>query len=82
MTTGKVVPAKHWKNKLTGATASIHGSVPWRGADKEDWEVVEAGFTISWPDGTFGIGREPFASRERAQRWVDEHPKFPGMSQG
>jgi hypothetical protein len=86
MTTGKVIPAKHWKHKGPGSsTASIYGAVPWTGAKgncKEDWEMVEDGFTIAWPDGTVGIGRPPFANRDAAQKWVDEHPRFPGMSQG
>ncbi len=85
MATGKVIPSKHWEHKTTGRRASLYGAVPWTGEagdGKEHWEVVENGWTIAWPDGTVGIGRIPFASADQAQKWVDEHPRFPGMNQG
>lgn len=43
---------------------------------------VVDGWTIQHPDGTVGLGRAPFATREAAQAWIDAHPHFPGMSQG
>ena len=81
--TGEVIPSKRWKHKQTGATASLYGAVPWTGAPgdrKEDWHLEEVGWTISWPDGTIGIGRPPFKSKAEAEKWVEEHPRFPGMN--
>jgi hypothetical protein len=40
------------------------------------------GWTVAHPDGTRGLGRPPFATREAAQAWCDANPYFPGMSQG
>jgi hypothetical protein len=82
---GKVIASKQLRNRTTGATASPYGAVPWTGAPgnrREDWEMEEVGFTISWPDGTVGIGRQPFATREAAEAWMKEHPRFRGMSAG
>ncbi len=79
---GKVIPAKRWENRRTGATASVYGAVPWTGGAgnrQEDWEMVEKGWTISWPDGTVGIGRTPFESKDAAEKWTEEHPHFRGM---
>jgi hypothetical protein len=46
------------------------------------WTLETRGFTIRHPDGTTGLGRAPFATRDEAQAWVDAHPHFPGMNQG
>lgn len=43
---------------------------------------VVSGWTLLHPDGTTGLGRPPFATREDAQEWADLHPNFPGMTQG
>ena len=45
-----------------------------------DAELVDGGWTVQHPDGTRGLGRAPFASRDEAQAWCDAHPNFPGMS--
>ena len=82
---GKVIPAKKWKHKSTGATASLYGAVPWSGSkgdEKSDWEMVEEGWTIQHPDGTIGIGKPPFKSKGEAEKWIEAHPKFPGMNAG
>ena len=47
-----------------------------------DAEKVDGGWTVQHPDGTSGLGRVPFASRDEAQAWCDANPNFPGMSQG
>lgn len=71
---GEVIPSRRWKNKRTGATASPYGAVPWTGAPgdrKEDWELENVGWTIQWADGTTGIGRVPFPTREEAEDWLE-----------
>jgi hypothetical protein len=79
---GEVIPHRVWKN-ADGRTASTRGAVPYvNSAESEGWTIEESGFTIRHPDGTTGLGRQPFASRAEAQAWVDAHPNFPGMSQG
>jgi hypothetical protein len=79
---GKVIEHMVWKH-TSGRTASVRGACPWtRESEKADWALSFAGFTIQHPDGTTGLGRPPFTTREEAQAWVDAHPKFPGMSQG
>jgi len=79
----KVIEARAWKHGPSGRLASLHGACPW-GAESEriDWAIVSTGWTVAHPDGTTGIGRVPFKTREEAQAWVDAHPCFPGMSQG
>jgi len=78
---GKVIEALVWKH-TSGRTASVGGAVPWAWRGEADqWKMEQVGFTVRHPDGTTGIGRPPFATREEAQAWVDAHPKFPGMSQ-
>ncbi len=39
------------------------------------------GYTIEWPDGTIGLGRPPFATREEAQVVADRMANFRGMNQ-
>ena len=80
---GEVIPSVQWKHKATGAAASLFGAVPWSGAPgdtKEDWEKVTVGWTIRHPDGTIGLGQKPFHTKEEAEKWVEAHPKFPGMN--
>lgn len=85
---GEVIEARRWKHTgnaaqpATGRTASVYGSVPWVSeADRSAWTLEVVGYTIKHPDGTVGIGRPPFATREEAQAWVDKNPNFPGMQQ-
>ena len=68
----------HYQHK-DGRTASIRGAAPWTSeADAANWSTVQVGFTIRHPDGTTGIGKPPFETREAAQKWANEHPKFRG----
>lgn len=72
---GEVIESKSWKHKSSGATASLYGAVPWSGADgdeKSDWELETTGYTISWDDGTIGIGRQPFKTKAEAQAHLDK----------
>lgn len=78
---GEVIESRRWRNQ-DGRTASLYGAVPYaQDAEREGWTVETVGFTIRHPDGTIGLGRAPFETREAAQAWVDSHPNFKGMSQ-
>jgi hypothetical protein len=70
----RVIESKRWVNKMTGATASVYGAVPWSsGADKPNWSVETVGWTVEdMKNGTVGIGRPPWKSKSEAQRWADE----------
>jgi hypothetical protein len=73
----EVIESKHWKHKLTGATASLYGAVPWSGAKgdkKEDWELVSTGWTIRWADGTIGRmdGKPPFHSKGEGEAYLEK----------
>lgn len=73
---GTVIEHKVWVGP-SGRTFSQFTS--W----KEPGAVLETrGFTIRWPDGTTGLGRPAFATREEAQAVADRVVNFPGMSQG
>ena len=79
--TGTVIPAQVWQH-TSGRQVSVRGALPWVAeAEKAQWTRTDVGFTILWPDGTSGIGRTPFVTREAAQAYVDAHPTFPGMQQ-
>lgn len=79
---GTVIEAKVWRH-TSGRTASICGAVPWHtAAERASWTIETVGYTIQHPDGTRGIGRAPFKTRDEAQAWIDQNPRFSGMSQG
>lgn len=79
---GSVIPARRYRHSTSGLTASPYGAAPWRSeADRENWKLEAVGWTVAHPDGTIGLARQPFATREDAQAWVDVHPTFSGMSQ-
>lgn len=42
--------------------------------------LVEKGWTIKNPDGTYGNGRCAFATQAEAQAWIDARPFWRGMS--
>lgn len=45
----EIGPIRHWKNKVTGRTASLYGAVPFTNdADRANWEIVDNGF--GWHD--------------------------------
>ena len=74
-----VIPAKVWKH-TSGATASVYGAIPWtRESERFEWAMGTDGFTVLHSDGTTGIGRRPFETREEAQAWCDKNPNFRGM---
>lgn len=63
----EVIPSKVWKNKNTGATASIYGAVPYHTtAEAEGWEIITRGFTWVNSNGTVGLGRVPAKTYEEA----------------
>lgn len=70
---GEVIPYR-FNRHPDGRTASLFGASPGAG-----FVIVSQGFTVRHPDGTTGLGRPPFATREEAQAWVDAHPTFSGM---
>lgn len=72
---GEVIPSRRYRHP-DGRTASIYGAAPGPG-----FEIETVGWTIKHPDGTIGIGRAPFTTREEAQAWVDKNPTFRGMQQ-
>lgn len=72
---GEVIESKQWRHKGTKATASLYGAVPWSGApgdQEKDWRLESVGWTIRWEDGTIGIGRQPFKSKEEAEEWLEK----------
>ena len=68
----EVIPARKWRNSATGATASLYGAAPYVSeADKADWTVETVGWTIrNNRDGTIGIGRSPFVTKEEADAYI------------
>lgn len=84
---GEVIEARRWKhtgnaaNPATGRTASVGGAAPWLSEnDRSAWTLEVTGYTIRHPDGSTGLGRPPFATREAAQAWIDAHPGFRGLN--
>lgn len=73
---GKVVPHKFYETP-DGMRYSLFTS--WKPAEAV---LVTKGYTIAHPDGTYGLGRQPFETEAEAQAWVNAHPNFPGMNQG
>lgn len=72
----EIVPSRHWKNLVDGRTASIYGACPYvSDADKQNWVIVENGFTIADnKSGTVGMGRAPFTTEQAAQDHMDAYP--------
>lgn len=68
-----VVESKVWRNKVTGQTASIYGSCPWRSpGEEEQWEIVVRGYTLAMSNGTIGYGQPPMKTREEAENKLKE----------
>jgi hypothetical protein len=68
-----VLQAWHWLNRVTGATASIHGALP-SYDDDPDWILRSDGFTLRNPHtGVIGIGRRPFATKAEAELYAAQH---------
>jgi hypothetical protein len=70
----EVVPAKYWKNKVTGSTASVHGAAPYTSdKDKENWEPVDGGWSVyDSRTNTYGTGRRPWKTRKEVVEWVNQ----------
>lgn len=68
----KVIESKRWIGP-NGRTASLYGSVPYTNeADKPLWKIQVIGWTVeNTVTGTIGIGRQPWATKEEAQIWID-----------
>lgn len=71
----EAIPAKHYRNTVTRATASIYGALPYVGqADKANWVIESTGWTIRDNHNNtvgFGLGK-PFASESEALRIAAE----------
>lgn len=70
----EVVPYRYWKRD-DGKTASLHGAVPYVSeTEKVRWTIVEDGFTLYNPNSnTYGIGRQPFKTRQEAEDFAATH---------
>ncbi len=63
----QVIPAKVWKHKKTGLTASISSGPPWRHeCEMLDWTMEQVGWTWQMSDGTIGNGCIPAPTMELA----------------
>lgn len=69
----EVIPARLWRNRVTGATASVYGALPWTSeADKSNWEMASVGWTIrDNRDNTVGLGHKPWGTATAAQAFID-----------
>jgi hypothetical protein len=77
----KVIESKTLVHKPSGRRVSPFGAVPWyTDEEAKEWELVSAGYTIAWDDGTVGIGRKPFATAAEAEAFIKANPRFGGMS--
>jgi hypothetical protein len=67
----KIVPAVHYRNRQDGRLVSIHGAAPWRNeVEKADWYEVQNGWTTYNDNGTYGLGRAPFADKAFAEQYA------------
>jgi len=65
----EIIGSKIWRNKNTGAVASIFGAVPWTNPeDKRSWVIETRGFTWRLDNGTVGLGRVPAKTYEEARK--------------
>lgn len=70
----KIIPHRFYHDPTNGRTFSLFTS--WKTPDAV---LVEKGFTIAWPDGTYGCGRKPFDTIEEAEAYLKKFPNFSGM---
>lgn len=70
----EVIQARHWKNVVTGATASVYGACPWiLDTDKPQWRVIDEGFTVrDNKTNTVGMGRKPFDTKAEAEEFMSK----------
>ena len=72
----RVIPCKVWRHKLTKRTASIYGANPCSGLPgdmRQDWDIVQVGWTTQNDNGTTGLGIRPFATAEGVQEHIKKH---------
>jgi len=70
----EIIPFRFYEDPR-GVRYSLFTS--WKPADAV---LVEKGFTIKWPDGTYGCGRKPFETVGEAEAYLKKMPKnFSGM---
>ena len=78
MTQYEPIESKLWRNNQ-GRSASIYGALPYLSEAQriaEDWRVVITGWTVrNLTDGTIGIGRLPWDTREQANEWISTHAR-------
>lgn len=72
MQTIQIIPFRSWVHSVTGAKASVYGSIPWTSAqDKDNWEIVTSGYTWEVVDtfgaATVGLCRVPAKTLSEAQ---------------
>lgn len=68
-----IIESRVWVNAVTGQRASVYGAVPYT-SEREcgQWALQTVGWTVrNNHNGTVGIGRRPWDTREEAQEWVD-----------
>lgn len=65
----EVIESRRWLH-TSGATASLHGAVPWHTeAQRAEWIVQHVGYTVRNPiTGQVGIGCAPCSTREQAEQ--------------
>jgi len=59
----QVIPAEVWQHKVDGRHVSIYGASPY---PKDEWEIVQVGWTWRNSNGTVGLGRVPAKTRKEA----------------
>lgn len=73
----EAIESRCWKNSVTGQTAGLFGAHP--STSKEDdknWAVVSRGWTVrNLDNGTTGIGRVPWETKEEAETWIEQYNK-------
>ena len=74
----RIVPRMVHRNKITGATVSVHGASPWWGPkEREDWETVQDGWTVfNINENTYGLGGPPFVTREGLEAYLKANSEF------
>jgi len=59
----EIIRAKVWEHKETGRHVSIYGASP---GPKDQWELIEIGWTWRLSNGTVGLGIQPVKTRKEA----------------
>ena len=71
----EILQHKFWRNKESGQTVSIYGSLPyWSKSEAPKWDVIIDGFTIK--DNVFNtVGipfKTPFKTENEAKTWISQ----------